>query len=287
MQFKVLIFTFCFFVLSSHTTSAQIALGQGQIVGEVTVNSVILQTRLTKGTLLVKSDLPGQKGVGRFQISESENFANAFYSNWATATSQNDYIIKAPMYDLLPDAQYYFRLIYGTTKTKIKKGPTGTFHTLPLNTKTIKPERLAIISSMNYDAFYNGINAYEGKDKHLGFPAFELIREQKPTHLILAGNNVFYDDPKMDAAICPTTLPSPPCPRTHLLAQKRSRLSLHHSRPNHRAQTLTPTRLRHIQRASTCRGPRKKRCGQLSNTSLKQTRTNLVGRSPRSSQSQL
>jgi len=200
MQLKILISTLCTFLCTFSLAVAQISLGQGQIVGEITPSSVILQTRLTKGTKLIKGDLPGARGVGRFQLSESEDFSDAFYSIWTTATAQNDYIIKAPVYDLMPDKQHYFRLIYGASKTKIARGPTGTFRTLPLNPKTQKSERLAIISNMNHYAFYNGINAYRGKDKNLGYPALETIRNQNPTYLISAGNNVFYDDPKMDAA---------------------------------------------------------------------------------------
>lgn len=200
MQLKLLLLSLLTILFIPQISTAQIALGQGHIVGEVTLSSAILQARLTRGTKLVNGDLPGHKGIGRFQLSESETFTDPFYSSWTNAIAKNDHIIKAPMYDLLPNQKYYFRLIYGTTKTKTVNGPTGTFHTLPLTAKTIKPERLAIIANMNYDAFYSGINAYEGKDKNQGYPALESIRQKNPTYLICAGNNVFYDDPKMDAA---------------------------------------------------------------------------------------
>ncbi|MDP6042090.1 MAG: alkaline phosphatase D family protein, partial [Candidatus Latescibacteria bacterium] len=112
----------------------------------------------------------------------------------------NDHIIKAAIGDLLPNTQYHYRLIYGLNQSKTKRGPAGTFRTLPLNAKTRKPVRLTIISGMNYDAFYNGINAYEGKDKNLGYPALQTIYEQNPHFLICVGNSIFYDDPKMNAA---------------------------------------------------------------------------------------
>ena len=188
------------YIFFSQSIFGQINLGQGQMAGEVTLDSVILQARLTKGTKLINGDLPGQLGTGRFELSESKDFLLSFYSPWNKATPGNDYIIKAPVYDLLSDTQYYYRLIYGRNQSKTKKGPVGIFRTLSLNAKRRKPVRLIIISNMNYDAFHNGINAYEGTDKNLGYPAFETILEQNPNFLICAGNNVFYDDPEINAA---------------------------------------------------------------------------------------
>ena len=39
--------------------SSSLALGQGQMAGRVTENSVILQSRLTNGLVLINGDLPG------------------------------------------------------------------------------------------------------------------------------------------------------------------------------------------------------------------------------------
>lgn len=46
-----------------------ITTGQGDIAGEVTTDSVILQSRLTTGTALVESDLPGAEGVAHFEVA--------------------------------------------------------------------------------------------------------------------------------------------------------------------------------------------------------------------------
>ena len=45
------------------------ALGQGQMAGRVTANSVILQSRLTQGHRLTQGDLPGLTGVACFEVS--------------------------------------------------------------------------------------------------------------------------------------------------------------------------------------------------------------------------
>ena len=39
--------------------------GQGEIAGEATMTSVVLQSRLTVGTELVEGDLPGVEGTAR------------------------------------------------------------------------------------------------------------------------------------------------------------------------------------------------------------------------------
>ena len=49
--------------------------GQGEIAGEVTSTSVILQTRLTSTAGWVDGDLPGVDGVARFEISTGADFA--------------------------------------------------------------------------------------------------------------------------------------------------------------------------------------------------------------------
>jgi len=51
--------------------------GQGEMAGEVTASSVILQSRLTAGSQLVDGDLPGATGIARFEIATDKNFEHA------------------------------------------------------------------------------------------------------------------------------------------------------------------------------------------------------------------
>ena len=64
--------------------------GQGEIAGEVTTGSVILQSRLTTGSTLVDGDLPGTPGVGQFEVASSSSFTEPIRSAWLAATPERD-----------------------------------------------------------------------------------------------------------------------------------------------------------------------------------------------------
>ena len=56
--------------------------GQGEIAGEVTATSVILQTRLTSKAGWVDGDLPGVDGVARFEVATGPDFADPITTDW-------------------------------------------------------------------------------------------------------------------------------------------------------------------------------------------------------------
>ena len=85
--------------------------GQGEIAGEATTTSVILQSRLTVGSNLVEGDLPGAEGTGRFEVAMTSEFANVLESDWLRATANNDFIVKTKIEGLNPGTRYYYRLI--------------------------------------------------------------------------------------------------------------------------------------------------------------------------------
>lgn len=177
---------------------AQLSIGQGIMAGEVTQNSAILQSRLTKGTQLVKNDLKGQSGWAQFEISTSPDFADAINTGWRETFAQDDYIIKAQVDLLMSDTQYYYRLIYGHNTQNTKRSKTGTFRTLP-KAEITKPMRFVVVTGMSYHQFYKGEKAYRGPDKSQGYPAFGTIKELKPNYFIGAGGNVYYDHPSKPA----------------------------------------------------------------------------------------
>ena len=86
--------------------------GQGEMAGEVTDTSVILQSRLTQGDQLVDGDLPGSSGIARFEIAVEQSFQNARLMEWIEATAAADYIIKMKVTELTPDTRYFYRLCY-------------------------------------------------------------------------------------------------------------------------------------------------------------------------------
>lgn len=185
-------------LLTLSTTHAQLDHGQGEMAGEVTQTSVILQSRLTKGTKLINGDLPGHKGWAQFEISRNENFKSAMVTGWQEAFPQDDYIIKAQVDLLVSDTQYYYRLVYGANTDNVSRGNTCSFRTLP-KANVIKPMRFAVVTGMNYHKFHKGNNAYQGADKNRGYPALETIKNLKPNFFIATGDNVYYDHPPKPA----------------------------------------------------------------------------------------
>jgi alkaline phosphatase D len=176
---------------------AQPFLGQGVMAGELTQTSVILQSRLTRSatpTKLVNGDLPGQAGIARFQLSLSRNFDKPFYTNWIKSVPLHDYIVKAKVDKLSPHTRYYYRVVFGLDKNRTTFGNTCTFRTLPQE-DAVEPIRFVVITGMNYHRFHhpNRKWAYQGPDKHLGYPGLDTIRKAKPDFLVATGDNVYYD----------------------------------------------------------------------------------------------
>jgi len=175
---------------------------QGEISGEPTQSSIILQSRLTHGRSLVRGDMPGARGFACFELSEKSNFHNSFKTEWTQSIPEQDYIIKQKVNNLNNGTRYYYRLLYGPDQHKIKKGKTCTFKTL--NNPDAETEiTFAVVTGMNYNLFHNGSGsrtAYNGPDKHLGYPALKTILDMQPDFFVGTGDNVYYDNPSKTAA---------------------------------------------------------------------------------------
>ena len=173
-------------------------LGQGQMAGRVTETTAILQSRLTQGTALVDGDLPGSMGVARFEIADNLEFERSHMTGWITASPDYDYIIKVQVADLKPSTQYYYRLLYGPDRSDIRKGRTCSFKTLG-GSNDVRQTKFAVVTGMNYFFFQEGPykpeGAYQGEDKHLGYPGLEAIRKLKPDFFVGTGDNVYFDHP--------------------------------------------------------------------------------------------
>ena len=175
--------------------STPITNGQGEIAGEVTTESVILQSRLTIGDELVDGDLPGAEGVARFEVATSTEFADSVTTGWLRATSEHDFIVKAKIDGLDAGARYYYRLGYRFTEDRTTTGPTRTFKTLDGPEASTEVSFVAV-TGMDYHRFHHAPNrAYTGPDKDLGYPALETILESKPDFFVATGDNVYYDIP--------------------------------------------------------------------------------------------
>lgn len=174
-------------------------LGQGLMAGEITPQSAILQTRLTASDTLVNGALPGRDGWVKFLIGTEKTLADPFMqTNWIAADSTRDHIVKVLTGGLQPDQRYYYRAFYGVDTNAVNRSPVATFRTNP-GPDLSAPVSFAVVTGMNYYHFhygkYNGPDRYQGKDKHLGYPALATLTELAPDYFIGTGDNVYFDHP--------------------------------------------------------------------------------------------
>ncbi len=179
----------------------QVFHAQGEMAGEVTSTSVILQSRLTASAKLTDGDVPGMAGVGRFELSEYEDFRSSRKTGWLRAEANSDFIIKVKVGGLKPATQYYYRLAYGVDRDSVQPGETCSFRTLQGSSGTDEVS-FVVVTGMNYMSFHygkvrngkrTGVGAYRGEDKHLGFPALATMLKMKPDFFVGTGDNIYYD----------------------------------------------------------------------------------------------
>ena len=190
----------CQLALTEHAARAEaIHHGQGEMAGEVTDSTVILQSRLTQGNQLVDGDLPGSPGIARFEIATESSFREFRPTGWIEASADVDYIIKTKVEGLEPGTRYFYRLRYGANKQSTQSGRTCSFRTL-VGSERGSPVSFVVVTGMNYAFFHYGADGrgrrmYAGPDKHLGYPALATIIEMKPDFFVGTGDNVYYDVP--------------------------------------------------------------------------------------------
>jgi len=172
-----------------------IANGQGEIAGEVTANSVILQSRLTTATVLVDGDVPGAPGVARFELATSNDFSDVIESPWLEATAARDFIVKIRMDGLSPGTRHYYRLRYGPRENHTQLGPTRSFSTLP-GAEGTAAVNFVVVTGMNYAPFHgDGPRSGSLEDKAQGYPALDAILARQPAFFVATGDSVYYDVP--------------------------------------------------------------------------------------------
>ena len=190
-------------LLVSSSAFAEIHHAQGEMAGEVTATSVLLQTRLTAAPAMDESgDVPGKEGVACFEWSESVDFAPLTRAKWSTATADHDFIIRSMISNLKPGTLYHYRIVFGETRESAQAGPVRSFKTLSES----GPVSFCMGSCMNYHAFMHGkangggpVTATE-EDKKLGYPSFAAMTALKPDFFIGTGDIVYYDHPPQTAA---------------------------------------------------------------------------------------
>jgi len=194
-------------VLSCASALAQeIGHAQGELAGEVTATSVLLQSRLTAlaGPELDEAgDIPGAAGIACFEWHEAADPKRVARTAWLKAEPKHDYIVRAAVGGLKPGTLYRYRLIFGTEEASALAGPMRQFKTLPAATSEA-PLAFCMGSCQNYAFFMNGANgkgsSASPEDKRLGYPAYAAMIALQPDFFVGTGDIVYYDHPAKTAA---------------------------------------------------------------------------------------
>ena len=104
---------------------------QGEMAGEVTASSAVLQSRLTVSERSADRDVMGAPGVGRFELSRTPDFAVSQKTGWLAAAPEHDYYVREKIEGLEADTEYFYRLEFGPDRDQVTLGPTRRLRTLP------------------------------------------------------------------------------------------------------------------------------------------------------------
>ncbi len=157
---------------------------QGEKAGEPTQDSIIILTRLTaveKGE--IGHDVPGMAGHACFEIAEAPDFKSSHKTRWATATADNDYIIKQTITGLKPGCQYHYRVhIRGLSGGEERLGPARQFKTAP-SIDRLTDVTFTVITGQGY----------ETRDSDRGHHTYLTMEQLGLDFIALTGDTVYYD----------------------------------------------------------------------------------------------
>lgn len=170
--------------------NGEVAHAQGEMAGEMTTDSVILQSRLTASCTPVLLDMPGIRARACFEVSRDPDFRESFTTEWMTSLPEKDFIVKTKVTGLTPGTRYYYRLLYGSGTDAFERGPTCTFRTLD-GREVGREVSFVVVTGMNYFVFQ--FLPPRPPDRHLGYPALESMLKVEPDFFVGTGDNVYYD----------------------------------------------------------------------------------------------
>ncbi len=181
-------------VFGSSTFAEDIFRAQGEMAGEVSLNSAIIQTRLTSVDRNIDGDVPGAAGVARFESATSKSFEQSHLTPWNSSRVEADYIVKAVLRDLKPGTRYYYRVHYGANRENTQTGPTCSFRTLQGAAGT-EDASFVVVTGMMYDVFHGTDRKEKGPrpDRAAGYPALKTMLDIDLDFFVGTGDNVYYD----------------------------------------------------------------------------------------------
>lgn len=181
---------------------AEVHLGQGCLVGEVTATTALLQTRLTAISgpeLDATDDLPGAPGVVSFEYGEDAQLREPAQTSWRDAQGSDDFIVRFALTELKPGTRYFYRPVFGPTRDDVRRGAIGQFKTVGGGDGT-GDVSFCVGSCMNYNKFMHGARGKASgpvtatdEDKRLGYPSFVAMAALEPDFFIGTGDIVYYD----------------------------------------------------------------------------------------------
>ena len=95
LKYACLLFSGMVLLTSTSLGAEEVYRVQGEMTGEVTSNSAIVQTRLTAVDRNVNGDVLGAAGVARFEYAADRSFQSSQMTPWQSSRPARDYIIKA------------------------------------------------------------------------------------------------------------------------------------------------------------------------------------------------
>ena len=187
-------------LLHSPTMAADLYRAQGEMTGEVSATSAIVQTRLTSVDRNVDGDVPGAPGVVRFEYADNERFERSRLTPWDSAGPESDYIVKALLGDLKPATRYYYRVLHGVDRENTRTGPTCSFRTLQGAAGT-DAVSFVVVTGMNYGNFHGQKRTENGPQpgREAGYPALATMIGMELDFFVATGDNVYYDGKRFRA----------------------------------------------------------------------------------------
>lgn len=191
-------------LLAGSAAATEIFHAQGEMAGEPTAESIILQSRLTATEgLNEQRGVTGAPGVARFIVDHGTDGAGTITTPWRRAESGNDYIVRHFVRGLAANTRYRYRLEYGASETATRMGPARWFRTLP-GPRSPAELTFLVFNCMGWGQFMDGYGdrkPYDGPDKLLGYPALVPMQRYADSHFVVgAGDLVYYDTPRENTA---------------------------------------------------------------------------------------
>jgi len=166
--------------LTCATKVAEIYLGMGTKVGEVTNNSAIVHIRLTAIPEQDSTGLvPGKAGIARIRYSYNPKLRNSIYTDWQPATPETDFSTQFVLPSLRSNRRYYYQVeMKENRKDQPNLSAIGSFRTAP--PPNVR-DRVRFQVTTGQDL--RGVDTYR------------YMALLKPDFLVSTGDNVYYDNP--------------------------------------------------------------------------------------------